>query len=156
MERRQVIGNRFSGIDACLQSIEIWLGMGFLSNGAEPEFFNLGTNSARLCSLAGQNNNPIPTRFLAPIDCLKIPAQFEQRWHRRRRVQSQFGSNSFRDCSNNGWSLKPWGLIVVQFLAWKFVNLRFYDGLNMSSSIFVSITKYKIVWMNWNSSRLFN
>jgi hypothetical protein len=27
-----------------------------------------GTNSARY-------DNPIPTRFLAPLDCLKIPAQ---------------------------------------------------------------------------------
>jgi hypothetical protein len=32
-------------------------------------------NSASLCSLAGQYDNPIPTWFLAPIDCLKIPAQ---------------------------------------------------------------------------------
>ncbi len=32
-----------------------------------------GTNSA---SLAGPYDNPIPTLFLAPIDCLKIPAQF--------------------------------------------------------------------------------
>jgi hypothetical protein len=32
-------------------------------------------SSASLCSLAGRNDNPIPTRFLAPIDCLKIPAQ---------------------------------------------------------------------------------
>jgi hypothetical protein len=32
-------------------------------------------NSASLCSLAGQYNNPIPPQFLAPIDCLKIPAQ---------------------------------------------------------------------------------
>jgi hypothetical protein len=31
-------------------------------------------NSASLCSLAGLYDNPIPTRFLAPIDCLKIPA----------------------------------------------------------------------------------
>ncbi len=30
--------------------------------------------SARLCSLAGRYDNPIPIRFLAPIDCLKIPA----------------------------------------------------------------------------------
>jgi hypothetical protein len=28
----------------------------------------------RLYSLAGRYDNPIPTRFLAPIDCLKIPA----------------------------------------------------------------------------------
>jgi hypothetical protein len=32
------------------------------------------TNSARLNSLAGRYNNSIPTRFLAPINCLKIPA----------------------------------------------------------------------------------
>ncbi len=25
--------------------------------------------------MAGRYNNPIPTRYLAPIDCLKIPAQ---------------------------------------------------------------------------------
>ncbi len=31
-------------------------------------------NSASLCSLAGRYDNPIPLRFLAPIDCLKIPA----------------------------------------------------------------------------------
>jgi hypothetical protein len=31
-------------------------------------------NSANLCSLAGQYDNPLPPRFLAPIDFLKIPA----------------------------------------------------------------------------------
>jgi hypothetical protein len=31
-------------------------------------------NSASLCSLAGRYDNPFPTRFLAPIDCLKILA----------------------------------------------------------------------------------
>ncbi len=30
-------------------------------------------NSASLCSLAGRYDNPIPFRFLAPIDSLKIP-----------------------------------------------------------------------------------
>ncbi len=30
--------------------------------------------SASISSLAGLYDNPIPTRFLAPIDCLKIPA----------------------------------------------------------------------------------
>ncbi len=33
-----------------------------------------GTNSARMCSLAGRYENSIPSRFLAPIDCIKIPA----------------------------------------------------------------------------------
>jgi hypothetical protein len=31
-------------------------------------------NSLSLCKLAGRYDNPIPTRFLACIDCLKIPA----------------------------------------------------------------------------------
>jgi hypothetical protein len=34
-----------------------------------------GINYASLSSLTGRDYNPIPTRFLAPIDCLKIPAQ---------------------------------------------------------------------------------
>ncbi len=49
---------------------------------AQPEFLNFkepnnrfqGTDSARLCRLAARYDKPIPTRFLAPIDCLKIPA----------------------------------------------------------------------------------
>jgi hypothetical protein len=32
-------------------------------------------NSSSLCRLADRYDNPIPTLFLAPIDCLKIPAQ---------------------------------------------------------------------------------
>jgi hypothetical protein len=31
--------------------------------------------SLKIRALAGRYNNPIPTRFLAPIDCFKIPAQ---------------------------------------------------------------------------------
>ncbi len=34
-----------------------------------------GIDSASLCSLVGRYDNPIPTRFLAPIDRSKIPAQ---------------------------------------------------------------------------------
>ncbi len=33
-----------------------------------------GIDSASLCSLAGRYDNPVPTRFLAPKGCLKIPA----------------------------------------------------------------------------------
>jgi hypothetical protein len=29
-----------------------------------------------MCCLAGRYDNPIPARFLAPIDCLKIPALY--------------------------------------------------------------------------------
>ncbi len=39
----------------------------------EPRNRFQGMNSASLCSLAGRYDNPIPTLFLAPIDCLKIP-----------------------------------------------------------------------------------
>jgi hypothetical protein len=31
-------------------------------------------NSVNLCSLAGRDDNPMPPRFLAPIEFLKIPA----------------------------------------------------------------------------------
>ncbi len=36
--------------------------------------------SASLRSLAGRYDNPIPTRCLAPIDCLKIPAQYSAQY----------------------------------------------------------------------------
>jgi hypothetical protein len=41
----------------------------------EPKNRFQGTNPARLCSLAGHYDSPIPTQFIVPIDCLKIPAQ---------------------------------------------------------------------------------
>jgi hypothetical protein len=52
----------------------------------EPVFLNVygaqesipRMNSASLCSLAGRYDNPNPPRFLARIDCLKIPAQASQ------------------------------------------------------------------------------
>ncbi len=37
-----------------------------------------GIDSSSLCSLAGWYYNPIHIRFLAPTDCLKIPAQATQ------------------------------------------------------------------------------
>jgi hypothetical protein len=40
----------------------------------EPRNRFQGMNSVSLCSLAGRYDNPIPTRFLAPIDCLTIPS----------------------------------------------------------------------------------
>jgi hypothetical protein len=40
----------------------------------EPRNRFQGMNSAKLCSLAVRYDNPIPTRCLAPIYCLKIPA----------------------------------------------------------------------------------
>jgi hypothetical protein len=40
----------------------------------EPRNRFQGMNSASLYTLAGRYDNPIPIRFLASIDCLKIPA----------------------------------------------------------------------------------
>ncbi len=42
----------------------------------EPRNRFQGMNSASLWSLAGRYDNPIPPRFLALIDSLKIPAQY--------------------------------------------------------------------------------
>jgi hypothetical protein len=42
----------------------------------EPRNRYQGMNSASLCSLAGRYDNPIPSRFLAPIDCLQIQALY--------------------------------------------------------------------------------
>jgi hypothetical protein len=42
----------------------------------EPRNGFQGMNSASVCSLAGRYDNPIPPRFLAPMDSLKIPAPF--------------------------------------------------------------------------------
>jgi hypothetical protein len=42
----------------------------------EPRNRFQGMNSASLCSLAGRYDNPIPPRFLAPIDSSKIPALY--------------------------------------------------------------------------------
>jgi hypothetical protein len=38
----------------------------------EPKNRFQGINSASLCSLAGRYDNPVPNRFLAPINCSKI------------------------------------------------------------------------------------
>jgi hypothetical protein len=40
----------------------------------EPRNRFQGMNFASLCSLAGRYDNPIPTLFLAPMDCLKFSA----------------------------------------------------------------------------------
>jgi hypothetical protein len=42
----------------------------------EPKNLLQGINSASICRLAGRYDNPIPTRFLAPVNFLKIPAQY--------------------------------------------------------------------------------
>ncbi len=56
-----------------LQRVLSWYFKTFM----EPRNRCQGINSASLCSLAGRYDNPIPTRCLAPIDFLKIPARIK-------------------------------------------------------------------------------
>ncbi len=49
------------------------------SSCTEPVFLNVyGAQESNEFRLAGRYGNPIPTRFLAPIYCLKIPALYKQ------------------------------------------------------------------------------
>jgi hypothetical protein len=54
----------------------------------EPRNRFQGMSSASLCSLAYRYDNPIPTRFLAPIDCLEIPAPVDPQ-NKYRRIWSR-------------------------------------------------------------------
>jgi hypothetical protein len=53
----------------------------YFSTCKEPRNPFQGIDSASLCSLAGRYDNPIPTRFLVPIDCSKIPPQILVPFH---------------------------------------------------------------------------
>ncbi len=55
-----------------------------------------GMNSASLCCEAGRYDNSIPTRSLAPIDCLKIPALLFLRVYLIRKPVCKLYGNSFR------------------------------------------------------------
>jgi hypothetical protein len=48
---------------------------GIFLTSKEPRNRFQGIDSASICSLTGRYNNPIPTWFLAPIDCSKISVQ---------------------------------------------------------------------------------
>ncbi len=45
-----------------------------------------------ICSLVGRYNNSVPTRFLAPIDCSKIPAQLWRQFN-----TSAYRPNNYKD-----------------------------------------------------------
>jgi hypothetical protein len=65
----------------------------------EPRNRFQGINSGSLCSLAGRYDNPIPTRFLSPKDCLKIPAQ-HSRMYRAGTVSGRFKQLNFSHSSS--------------------------------------------------------
>ncbi len=86
----------------------------------EPRNRFQGINSASLCSLAGRYDNPIPTRFLAPIDCLKIPALSMCPGARSWRWRTCTGSHPARplDAANASWVWFGFCHAQRQFLWW--------------------------------------
>ncbi len=87
-------------------------------------------NSARLCSLAGRYDNPIPPRFLAPIDFLKIPALAKfPLWVKGNDFSladptswnwpfpyTESSMNNFALC---GWDLAEWLLVRASDSQWR-------------------------------------
>jgi hypothetical protein len=62
----------------------------------EPRNRCQGINSASLFSLAGRYDNPIPTRCLAPIDFLKIPAQVLFSCFASKRIGGYYMGNEYK------------------------------------------------------------
>jgi hypothetical protein len=74
----------------------------------EPRNRFQGMNSVCLCSLAGRYDDPIPTRFLAPIDCLKVPVKNRQTYQRNIKIAQRNMSVEI-------------GTVVAQFLSWDYL-----------------------------------
>jgi hypothetical protein len=80
-------------------------------------------NSASLSSRAGRYDNPIPTRFLAPIDCLKFQLRFLLPWGRILGRNWDKSLRSFPPCysvtsSNGFYSPHPWAKVVWNWSVW--------------------------------------
>ena len=89
-----------------------------------------GIDSGSLCSLAGRYDNPMPTRFLAPIDWSKIPAlltTWGSGWKCRLQDLTVVGEEHFGRDSQRGFYKKesqaprPLSLQIHEkiFAAWK-------------------------------------
>jgi hypothetical protein len=77
-----------------------------------------GRNSASLCSLTGRYVNPIPPRFLAPIDSLKIPAQNKQM---RETVHCTDPYSTARNLCLDSRARLYWCLIeFIEFIDWRY------------------------------------
>jgi hypothetical protein len=66
-------------------------------------------NTASLCSLAGRYGNPIPTRFLAPIDCTKILALLSYWLAKIHRLEESIPHNRYLGSLN----VDKYGLCVI-------------------------------------------
>jgi hypothetical protein len=74
----------------------LWTQSPYFLTFMEPRNQFQGINSASLCSLAGRYDNPIPPRFLAHIDSLKIPAQND--WELRENMV-EINTSLYRPCT---------------------------------------------------------
>ncbi len=73
-----------------------------------------GINSASLCSLAGSYDNPVPSRFLASRDCLKIPAQLCSVHERRKTGKLHFNAHILISALPN-FSLQCMSVCILYF-----------------------------------------
>jgi hypothetical protein len=62
------------GVSSSVRFCKLLTSRGIDSKESIPRRFQ-GMNSASLCSLAGRYDDPIPTRFLASKECLKMTAR---------------------------------------------------------------------------------
>ncbi len=90
-------------------------------------------NSASLCSLAGRYENPIPPRFLAPIEFLKIPAL------------NTFQKLSCTELRREGVAAYLWLFVIPPLLVPKKSRFPIYSMpflFDISSSMLVVIFRY--------------
>ncbi len=90
-------GHRFHKNDSLWESVTWWNWFSGLWGGGRGT--ELSYQLASLCGLAGRYDNPIPYRFLAPIDKSKIPAQrfFEINLMGHSWLDSILGPNRFQE-----------------------------------------------------------
>ncbi len=86
------------------------------------------TNSSRLCSMAGRYDNPNPTWFLAPIDCLKF-----QLWC------APSGHNP-RVMNTNDWYKKAHWVNLVQHFVYRGIS---HQRKGATSHIIIMICLYR-------------
>jgi hypothetical protein len=105
----------------------------------EPRNRFQGIDSASLCSLAGRYDNPIPTRFLAPTDCLKIPALNSDFWEIWLSSKLKLGWLSLYSGLSLSLSLNSgiWGLWIASQLWIGGVSRysRLWKGVSLNSGI---------------------
>ncbi len=102
-------------------------------------------NSASLCSMAGLYFNPIPTRFLAPIDCLKIPAQVS---YKKNCVQMPYCEFLWGEIDTHS-HLPGLGTSMHVNLNIEELNFKFYIANNLN--FFVSVRSHRAHLAPWRN-----